>query len=161
MQGASTSLIDLRLVISIGVPALIAVAGWFLAHWLNSRREVTNKRREIRLRGLGSAYTRLALASQRDWTDEHRQQFEAFVAEIQLYGTPKQIQLTIDVIKAFNERKPVVSFDPLLEELRDSLRKELRMEPVTGSVWWYRFQLPEWANKAKAAIRTPPDAPKE
>ena len=143
-------ILDVRLALSVGVPALVAVAGWFLAHWLNARREVDNKRREIRLRGLEAAYTRLATASQRDWTDEHKRDFEAFVAEIHLYGTPKQIALAIEIVKAFIDRKPRVSFDPLLEDLRNSLRQELRMEAVTGPVWWYRFSLPEWARQKES-----------
>lgn len=150
MTADTSSLVDLRLMVSLGVPALIAVAGWFLAHWLNARREVDNKRREIRLKGLESAYTRLAMASQREWTDEHKRDFESFVAEIQLYGTPKQIELTIEIVQAFIRHEPRVMFDALLEELRDSLRKELRMEPVHVSVWWYRFELPDWAKTTES-----------
>jgi hypothetical protein len=93
---------------------------------------------------------KLAMIAKRNWTDERKQQFESFVAEIQLYGTPRQIELAIGVVKAFIDRKLEISLDPLLEELRDSLRKELRMEPVKGSVWWYRFTLPEWARKEPA-----------
>lgn len=91
---------------------------------------------------------RLAMFGQRDWTDENKFAFEQFVAEIQLYGTPRQIELTIALVKAFIDREPKISFDPLLEDLRDSLRRELRMEPVKGPVWWYRFKLPEWHKPA-------------
>jgi len=140
-----SSIIDLRLIVSIGVPAVIAVAGLFLAHWLNARREVNNKRREIRLKGLQTAYTRLAMAAQREWTDDLKRDFETFVADIQLYGTPKQIELMIEIVEAFIRHDSKVLFDRLLEELRNSLRKELRMEPVKGHVWWYRFTLPDWA----------------
>jgi hypothetical protein len=141
------AIVDLRLAVSIGIPAFIAVIGWFLAHWLNSRREVNNKRREIRLRGLESAYVRLANAAQRNLTDQHKSELEAFVSEIQLYGTPRQIQLTIELVRSLTEKKAKISFDALLEDLRDTLRKELRMEAVSGSVWWYRFTLPDWARK--------------
>ncbi len=157
MDPVSSSLIDVRLAISVGVPALIAVAGLFLAHGLNARREVYNKRREIRLRGLESAYTRLATSAQRDWTEDLKRQFESFVAEIQLYGTPKQIELTIEIVKALSEHRPHVSFDSLLENLRDTLRKELKMEPVKGHVWWYRFTLPEWAKNQTKEIADAPN----
>src|SRR5688572_21463026 len=139
----SLAVIDVRLVASIAVPALVAVAGWFLAHLLNSRREVNNKRREIRLRGLELAYVRLASTSQRNLTDDHKRELEAFVSEIQLYGTPHQIELTTEIVKALIAKKGKVSFDALLEDLRNTLRKELRMEPVAGPVWWYRFSLPD------------------
>jgi hypothetical protein len=108
------------------------------------------------MKGLETAYMRLAMSGQRDWTDEHKLGFEQFVAEIQLYGTPKQIELTIELIRAFIAKQPRISFDPLLENLRDSLREELRMEKVRGSVWWYRFTLPEWLKPADGSSPTSP-----
>lgn len=32
-----------------------------------------------------------------------------------------------------------VNFDPLLEDLRDGIREELRLEEVSGPVWWLRL----------------------
>jgi hypothetical protein len=147
--------------LSLGIPALIAVAGWFLGHWLNAKRELNSKRREIRLKGLETAYCRLAMASNRDWTDEHKLEFEKFVAEIQLYGTPRQIQPMIEIVQAFIRREPSITFDPLLKDLRDSLRQELRMEPVEVSVWWYRFTLPEWHKKQTPNPAVKADAPND
>jgi hypothetical protein len=138
------SLIDLRLALTLGVPALLVVSGWIVGHWLNARRELTNRRREARLKGLESAYKCLAMASVREWTDEHKTEFERFVAEIQLYGTPSQVEKMTKIVLAFDRNEPSVSFDSLLEDLRNSLRQELRMEPVSGPIWWYRFNLPSW-----------------
>ena len=128
----------------MGIPALIAVAGWFLGHWLNARRELANRRRDLRLKGLETAYNRISMASNRNWTPELEIEFERFIAEIQLYGTPKQIELMTKIVQAFVQKEQSVYFDPLLEDLRDALRKELRMEQVKGPVWWYRFRLPDW-----------------
>jgi hypothetical protein len=144
-----TSILDLRLLLSIGIPATIAVGGWLVGHWLNARRELFNRRREARLKGLEMAYNRLALVALRDWTDELMTEFEKFVAEIQLYGTPKQITLMQEIVNALTRPEAEVSFDSLLKDLRDALRLELRMEPVEGNVWWYRFKLPEWKKKFK------------
>ena len=161
MATDSSSLIDLRLVLALGIPAVIAVAGWFLGHWLNARRELNNKRRETQLKGLETAYVRLAMASNRDWTDEHKLEFERFIAEIQLYGTPRQIELTIGIIQAFIRRDHRVVFDELLVDLRDSLRQELRMEPVKEPVWWYRFKLPEGHETSTPDPPVKADAPKD
>jgi hypothetical protein len=95
---------------------------------------------------------RIAMASQRDWSEDQQLGFEQFVAEIQLYGMPKQIELTIELVKSFIAKQPRISFDPLLEDLRDSLRKELRIETVKGPVWWYRFRLPDWSLAAKPSL---------
>jgi hypothetical protein len=157
MTPEQTSLIDVRLALTLGVPALIAVVGWIVGHWLNAKRELTNRRREARLKGLEAAYKCLALAAVREWTDEHKAEFERFVAEIQLYGTPRQVELMTKLVEAFNRQDPVVSFDPLLEDLRDSLRAELKMEPVKGPVWWYRFKLPQWELDRRAQQDAPPD----
>lgn len=153
------SIIDLRLALTLGVPAAIAVIGWIMGHWLNSRRELRNRRREARLKGLEAAYKCLAMAAVRDWTDEHKLEFEKFVAEIQLYGTPRQVTLMTRLVEAFDRQDVSISFDPLLEDLRDSLRTELRMEPVKGPVWWYRFKLPEWKIKERAQQGSQTDGP--
>ena len=164
-EQASTSLIDISLAITLGVPALIAVVGWIVGHWLNSRRELRNRRREARLKGLEAAYKCLAMAAVRDWTEEHELEFEKFVAEIQLYGTPRQVTLMTNLVEAFNRQDKSISFDPLLEDLRDSLRAELRMEPVKGPVWWYRFKLPDWKNQERAqqgaSAEVPADAKRQ
>lgn len=152
-----TSLIDLRLALTLGVPALIAVVGWIVGHWLSSRRELRNRRREARLKGLEAAYKCLAMAAVREWTDEHKLEFEKFVAEIQLYGTPRQVTLMTNLVEAFDRQEKSISFDPLLEDLRDSLRAELRMEKVKGPVWWYRFKLPEWKSQERAQQGAPAD----
>lgn len=159
MEQTTSSLIDLRLALTLGVPALIAVVGWIVGHWLNAKRELTNRRREARLKGLESAYKCLSLAAVREWTDEHKAEFERFVAEIQLYGTPRQVELMIKLVEAFIRQEPSVSFDSLLEDLRNSLRAELRMEPVSGPVWWYRFALPKWEIERRAQQQAQPEVP--
>ena len=64
---------------------------------------------------------------------------ETFVSEIQLYGTPRQIQLMSEMVEAFKKPNPIVSYDAILADLRDSIRKELNLEPIPGPVWWFRF----------------------
>lgn len=140
----SNSLIDISLAFTLGVPALIAVLGWIVGHWLNSVRERNNRRREARLIGLEAAYKCLSMISNRDMSEENEYEFERFVSEIQLYGTPKQVKLMTEIVEAFTRRDKIISFDSLLEDLRNTLRKELKMEKVVGPIWWYRFKLPKW-----------------
>lgn len=154
------SLIDLRLALTLGIPAAIAVDGWIVGHWQISRRELANRRREARLRGLESAYKCLATAALREWTQEHKAEFEMFVADIQLYGTPHQVLLMTRLVEAFNRQEPSISLDELLVDLRDTLRSELKMEPVAGPVWWYRFTLPEWELQRRAKQVAPADRTK-
>jgi hypothetical protein len=64
---------------------------------------------------------------------------EMFVSEIQLYGTPNQIQLMGVLVEGYKRPNSRVSFDELLSDLRDALRRELNFEPITGHIWWLRF----------------------
>jgi hypothetical protein len=145
--------IDWRLVATIGVPTLVVVAGWFLVHRLNAQRDLATRKREARLKALESAYMRIATSSNRPFTDKSMDDIETFVSEIQLYGTPRQIELMSAIVEGFKTRHGV-SYDDILADLRDTIRKELSLEPVTGPVWWFRFRrLPK-----NETANTPPNA---
>lgn len=126
------------LVATIGIPGALVVAGWFLAHWLTARRELAAKRREARLKALEAAFMRIATSSNRPFSPEIIEKLETFVSEIQLYGTPVQIDLMAQVVEGFKRGEPV-SYDAILADLRNTIRKELRLEPVAGFVWWLRL----------------------
>lgn len=131
--------IDWQLVATIGIPALIVVAGWFFAHWLNARRDLASRKREARLKALEAAYMRVATSSNRPLTGKLMDDLETFVFELQLYGTPRQIQLMTEIVEGFKKPNNVVSYDAILVDLRDTIRKELNLEPVLGPVWWLRL----------------------
>jgi len=61
-------------------------------------------------------------------------ELEMFVSELQLYGTPRQIQLMAEIVEGFKTPNNRVSYDEILADLRDSIRKELNLEPVSGEV---------------------------
>ena len=135
---------DWMTALAVGIPAAVAVIGWFLAHELNGRREHANRKREARVQALQRAFLRLAGAANRPLTEPIRADLELFVSEIQLYGTPRHIELTAQLVKQFCHppENGTVNFDPLLESLRDCLRSELALEPVAGHVWWLRLADP-------------------
>jgi hypothetical protein len=130
--------LDWRLLVTVGIPAIVIVVGWFLVHWLTGVRDLKARKREARLKSLEAAYMRLATASNRLLTDELKNDLETFVSEIQLYGTPQQITLMSRVVEGF-VKGGRVPFDPLLEDLRNTIRAELKLEPVSGTVWWLRI----------------------
>ena len=134
-----TATIDWRLIATVGIPSLVIVAGWFFVHRLNAQRDLAIRRREARLKALEAAYMRLATSSNRPLNDELKDELEKFVAEIQLYGTPRQIQLMTVLVEEFKKPNNRVSYDEILADLRDAIRKELNLEPVTGAVWWLRI----------------------
>jgi hypothetical protein len=149
--------LDWRLAVTLVAPALVVIAGWFFVHWLNGRRDLAVRRREARLKALEAAYMRIATSSNRPLTDKSMNDIETFVSEIQLYGTPLQIRLMSQLVEAFTKPNSVVSYDAILADLRDSIRRELRLEKVSGPVWWFRFARP-----GLEANKTPnEDAPKD
>jgi hypothetical protein len=136
---------DLSQLAPIGIPGTLVVLGWFFAHSLTARRELASRRREARLKALEAAYMRLATSSNRNLSPELIEKLETFVSEIQLYGTPRQVILMGELVETFKNMKPgiPVPLDVLLADLRDTIRAELKLEPLAGNVWWLRLKLPE------------------
>jgi hypothetical protein len=131
--------IDWKLVATVGIPGALVVAGWFFVHLLNARRDLAQRKREARLKALETAYIRLADSANRPLTDEILDELELFVSEIQLYGTPRQVELMGKVVEGLKVPNNPVDFNPLLMEILDSIRRELRLESLKGGVWWFRF----------------------
>jgi hypothetical protein len=130
---------DWRLVATIGIPGSLVVLGWFFVHRLNSARDIATKRREARIKALEVAYMRIATSSNRALTEKIMDDLEYFVSEIQLYGTPRQVELMGEMVEAFKASAPFISYDALLLDLRDTIRDELKLEKISGNVWWFRF----------------------
>jgi len=124
------------------IAAVIVVIGWYVVHYLSTKRDQTNKRRDLRVQYLIEAYRRLEYAGNRPMTEEVAPDFERAVADIQLFGTPKQVELAQTFALGFAE-KGTHPLDPLLNELRNELRKELKLEPVKPTLKYLRITYDE------------------
>jgi hypothetical protein len=123
------------------ITSLITLAGWFILNCLNSERERKNKLRDIRVSYLIDAYRKLANASQRSpsLANYHRD-VESAISDIQLFGTETQIDLLKRSINNVNYDSLVkFDYDPILNDLRNSLRKEIDLSPLEGNVQWFRL----------------------
>lgn len=150
--------LDWKMMVTLGVPAVIVVAGWFFGHWLTARRELASRKREARVKALEAAYMRLATSSNREQTPEMLDKLETFVSEIQLYGTPRQIELMGHLVETYIGPPGVVSYDELLRDLRDTIRTELTLEPLQGQVWWLRLPKPGPAPTGASDTVEPPQS---
>jgi len=115
------------------VPALVALVVVALTHLFSIYRDRENKRREQRIAYLVSVFRTLSKANQHPRIYEIADELEQAVTDLQLFGTPDQV----DLAKKFaldlgNTRHAEI--ESLLNELRDSLRKELGRKPVSGHV---------------------------
>jgi hypothetical protein len=117
----------------VAVPALVALAVVALTHSFTIYRDRENKRREQRIGYLVSVFRALSKANHHPRLFEIAGEVEQAVVDIQLFGTPEQVRLA----KRFATELAIAhgaNIDELLNELRDSLRRELGREAVVGNV---------------------------
>ncbi len=131
---------DVGPLMSAMIGALIAILSWPIAHWLTRKREILAEKRQLRVTYLLEAYRRLEDAGNRaiaPKSDKCRN-IESAIADIQLLGTPKQIGLAADFAEEF-ARNGAASFDLILYDLRESLRRELELETTTAPLKFLRI----------------------
>jgi hypothetical protein len=126
------TIIPLLLTTSFGV------VGWWVGHRLSGNRDRENKKRDKRVSYLIDAYRRLERASNPSDPSSHSIDLETAIADIQLFGSAKQVALAESFAKEFASRRSA-SLDSLLAELRDDLRKELNLEPIGHSIVFLRI----------------------
>ena len=100
---------------------------------MSQRRDFINKKKEIRISYLIDAFRRIEDASQRRDSDKLLQ-LESAIADIQLFGTKKQVELSRKFAAEFANNCSADTM-PLLYDLRDDLRKELNLDALTDTQW--------------------------
>ena len=130
---------DWRLFSQLAMTFVVAIFGGWLGHLLSARRDLANERRKLRIQYLVEAYKRLEGSSdrvadqERYWPD-----LESAIADIQLLGTPRQVLLAKQFADDMGQ-KNVASTDSLIFDLRQSLRSELKIPPVSDRIILLRF----------------------
>ena len=117
---------------------IIAVFGWIVAHYFTSRREVKNKQREIKIEYFIDAYQKLENCIQRNPKDVGKD-LEGVVANIQLFGSEKQIDLAKKIANDISKNGSA-DLESLLKSLRKDLRKELQLSDNNSNVQFLRMQ---------------------
>ena len=116
----------------------VATMGWWAAHTLSARRDVTNERRKLRVTYLLEAYRRLEGSVLASDHKTNSSQIASAIADIQLLGSPSQVKMAVEFTKllASHESQECLSeaFHKLLLDLRQSLRTELQLESVNEKI---------------------------
>ena len=121
------------------VTAFVAIFGWLVVHRLSAARDRANKRRDLRVQYLIDAYRRLENAGNRNSrTADYSTALESAVADIQLFGSPAQVKLARQFALDFADNG-VATLDPLLDNLRNDLRAELRLHRIDESITYLRI----------------------
>lgn len=128
---------DWKLFLQMIVAFLVAALGWWAAHWFTSRRDLNNERRKIIVQLLLEAYRKLESASNREEAKTHWSDIESAIADIQLLGSLRQATLAMEFSTSMAKNQ-TASLDPILLELRDSLRSELKLSPLSKKIIYFR-----------------------
>jgi hypothetical protein len=129
--------VDISHLITVGV----ALCGWLAVHRFSSWRDRINHKRKMQTDFLVTAFQHLANSANRPFAPgaEHLNDMESALADIQLFGSKKQVQLVENFATEFAKASSA-SLDPLLNSLRQDLRKELGYEQINSNVKWVRFE---------------------
>jgi len=117
---------------------VVAVLGWIVAHYFTSKRELKNKQREIKVEYLIEAYQKLENCIQRQ-PKAVGKDLESVVANIQLFGSEKQIELAKKIANDIS-KSGSADLESLLKSLRTDLRKELQLSNNDSNVQFLRMQ---------------------
>ena len=133
---------DLLEIAKIVLPFLTwtsVIFGWIVTHSLTKRREVESQKRKIRTEYLVNVFRFLATSvSNRNFSELEERELENVISDIQLFGTPRQISLAKKMTDEMVNGE--FELDPLLNDLRDDLRRDLGLESIDGNIRWIRRQ---------------------
>ena len=127
-------------VLKITISVAIAVLGWVVGHWLNSKRDRKLKRRELEVSYLVEVYRNLdqfiagLVGGQLD--KKIAENMNSAISDIQLFGTANQIELAIKItnVLAIEKSVPTPELNELVQALRSDLRRELGLEEIKTKV---------------------------
>ena len=129
-----------KLLLPLSVTAVVAFLNTIIYHCLVSARDQRNKRREARLRFLIDAYQRLEANASRGMINDtkYADDFESAIADIKFFGTTDQCRMAKDLSCSIAIKDPDATSGPLLQALRDDIRKELELEPLGEELFHFR-----------------------
>ncbi|OWP33298.1 hypothetical protein CBG55_03645 [Prevotella intermedia] len=119
------------------IQSILTVGGWIVVYILAIRRNTRLKKKEVTIEFLIQAWKRLERASNRK-DGKYNTDIENAVADIQLLGTKRQIELAQQLAKEIAENRGGEALE-LLILLREDLRKELMLEETPREFKFLRF----------------------
>ena len=112
---------------NIVLPITTAMAGLIVGHLLSIKRDLSNKKREVRINYLIEAYRKLERGAQPQSKNYSSADFESAIADIQMLGNVDQVKLTYEfAVQA--SKGDGSKLQLLLENLRKELRQELAIK---------------------------------
>ena len=97
--------INWGLLLPLLVTSVVAVFGWIVGHRLNAERDLHNKRVELRIKFLLEAYRKLEASIEQEINRENLNVLESAISDIQLLGSPEQVDKVLDWSKQFSKKE--------------------------------------------------------
>lgn len=119
------------------IQCIITVIGWIVVYIFAIRQNTQIKKKEVTIENLIQAWGKLEKASNRK-DNRYNTEIETAIADIQLFGTNRQIELAQQFAEEIARNKESSALD-LLVLLREDLRKELKLESVPRKFKFLRF----------------------
>ena len=117
--------------------SFLVILGWGVTYFLALKKSARDKRREVTTEYLIKAWRTLESASNRS-DNSHKAKLETAIADIQLLGTQKQIELAQQFADQISQTRSGDALE-LLIQLREDLRMELKLSPVKRNLKILRF----------------------
>lgn len=117
--------------------SFLVILGWGVTYFLALKKSARDKRREVTTEYLIKAWRTLESASNRS-DNSHNAKLETAIADIQLLGTQKQIELAQQFADQISQTRSGDALE-LLIQLREDLRMELELSPVKRNLKILRF----------------------
>ncbi len=119
------------------IQCIITVVGWIVVYIFAIRQNTQIKKKEVTIEYLIQAWGKLEKASNRN-DNRYNTEIETAIADIQLFGTKRQIELAQQFAEEIARNKESSTLE-LLVLLREDLRKELKLERVPRKFKFLRF----------------------
>lgn len=119
------------------IQCIITVIGCIVVYIFAIRQNIQIKKKEVTIEYLIQAWGKLEKASNRK-DNRYNTEIETAIADIQLFGTKRQIELAQQFAEEIARNKESSTLE-LLVLLREDLRKELKLERVPRKFKFLRF----------------------
>jgi len=124
--------LPLTLIVSLGVTVLLLAFRVLVMTRVQTHRQRENRQETERLKSLVTAYRSLA-GSFSPAADADRAQVEEALADVVLFGSPRQVEMAAQCARALVTGQPA-DYRPLVDDLRSDLREQLGLPPIPSSI---------------------------
>ncbi len=132
MQIADLGPLPLTLIASLLIAVILLAIRVFVMQRVQQKRQRENRQESERLKSLVAAYRSLA-GSFTPARQDHTPQLEETLADIILFGTVAQVELSVACANSLKNEE-YVDFQPLIKSLRADLRTQLGLEQIPSTL---------------------------